>query len=96
MLHPRRCAAEVVRLRFYPGGDLLADGPQEGRHLAGDRGRYPCRGCNRLLARDPAADLTREMVETDPSPTSQIAVILVEAIAASLTLRDSPPPNEAR
>jgi hypothetical protein len=37
------------------------------------------------------AELTRETAESDPSITSQIAVDLVEGIAASFILQDSAP-----
>jgi hypothetical protein len=37
------------------------------------------------------AELTREIAESDPSDTSQIAVDLVESIAESFILQDSRP-----
>jgi hypothetical protein len=44
-----------------------------------------------IEAIETVAELTRETAESDPSVTSQIAVDLVEGIAASFTLQDSTP-----
>ena len=44
-----------------------------------------------IEAIETVAELTRETAESDPSVTSQIAVDLVEGIAASFILQDSAP-----
>ena len=46
-----------------------------------------------IEAIETVAELTHEIAESDPSLTSQIAVDLVEGIAASFTLQDSAPSN---
>ena len=46
-----------------------------------------------IEAIETVAELTHEIAESAPSVTNQIAVDLVEGIAASFTLQDSAPSN---